>query len=751
MNKQSFAVTGMHCASCASVIGRTLKRLPGVHEAEASYATEKVQIQYDAATVTFDAMDQALMPLGYRLQDETEKWGHAAEKKDSSAAQEGFSAETIFIVPVAFFFFVLMLWDIAARVFLNVPNLPFSMELLNIVSLIVATLTLFWVGQPFLRAVVRSIRYRVANMDTLIGMGTLAAYVYSALLTLFPDFREWLRAPESTYFDATIVVIGFVTLGKYLEARSKKKTGEAIEKLIGLQAKTATLLRDGKEETVPIERVQIGDILIVKPGTKIPVDGIIVEGKTTIDESMVTGEPLPVERTVDENVIGGTMNRLGGFRMKATKIGKETFLSQIIRMVEEAQGSHAPIEKLVDRVSSIFVPVVMIIAVLSFGFWLLIGSQTLPLIDAFSFGLMAFVGVLVIACPCALGLATPTAVIVGVGRGAREGILIKDAATLEELGRVTTVVLDKTGTLTMGRPALSFIHDLAGVGNEKILQIAASLEQFSEHPIAMAIREAAQQQHVDLFTASNFVALEGRGVEAMLDGTLYRAGNLRAMKEQGIEVDETLITSRTENGGTPVFVSEGKNVLGFLVVADTLKQNASQAIQSLRELGMKPILLSGDDERTAQYIAKAVGITEVVAGVLPEGKRTFVRSLKERGERVAMVGDGINDAPALAEAQVGVAMATGTDIAMETAGITLLHGDLVKLVRAVRLSRATMRTIRQNLFWAFLYNVMGIPLAAGALYPFTGWLLSPVFAGLAMAFSSVSVVSNALRLKIVKI
>lgn len=751
MEKQSFAVTGMHCASCAAVIGRTLKKLPGVEEAEASYAAEKVRVRYDAATVSPETMNQVLVPLGYHLQSEGGKHSQVTEKKVGSTSESENTAETLFIVPLAVFFFALMLWDIVARTFLSVPNLPISMGLFNTFSLIVATIALFWVGRPFLAAVIRGIRYRVANMDTLIGIGTLSAYLYSALITLFPAVREWLRAPEFTYFDATIVVIGFVTLGKYLEARSKKKTGEAIEKLIGLQAKTALVLRDGKEVIIAIESVQIGDTLIVKPGTKIPVDGIIVEGKTTIDESMVTGEPLPVERTVGDSVIGSTMNRQGGFYMKATKIGEETFLSQIIHMVEEAQSSHAPIEKLVDRVSSVFVPTVIGIALLSFGLWLALGSRTLALIDAFSFGLMAFVGVLVIACPCALGLATPTAIIVGVGRGAREGILVKDAATLEELGTVTTVVFDKTGTLTTGQPTLSLVQDIAQIGTDTLLQITASLERYSEHPIAVALRDAAQEKQIELIEAKDFIALEGRGIEATLRGTTYRAGNLQAMKEQNITVDENLFVSHTENGGTPIFVSDGKTLLGFLVVADTLKVNASQAVASLKQLGMEPVLLSGDDERTARYIAHQVGITKVIAGALPEGKRQFIRTLKEEGKKVAMVGDGINDAPALAEATVGIAMATGTDVALETAGITLLHGDLSKLVRAIRLSRATMRTIRQNLFWAFLYNVLGIPLAAGLLYPLTGWLLSPVFAGLAMAFSSVSVVSNALRLKLVKL
>ena len=748
----------MHCASCASIIGRTLKKLSGVTQAEASFATEKVRIEFDAASQSVATFNAALDPLGYQLAPEpSQAAGVATVPTESLTAHhtesdtEAERMKTWFIVPVALFFFVLMLWDIAARWFFAVPNFPLSMEVFNVFSLGVATVTLFWVGQPFLKAVGRFVRYRVANMDTLIGIGTLTAYAYSALLTLFPTVREWLRAPEYTYFDATIIVIGFVVLGKYLEARSKRKTGEAIEKLLGLSAKTALLFRSGEEVSVPISEVQVEDILIVKPGAKIPVDGVIIEGLSSVDESMISGEPLPVDRTVGDTVVGGTLNRQGSFKFRATKIGEATLLAQIIHMVEDAQSSHAPIEKLVDKVSAVFVPTVLGIASLSLLLWLILGSRSLPMIDAFSFGLMAFVGVLVIACPCALGLATPTAIIVGVGRGARAGILVKDAATLEKLGTVTTVVLDKTGTLTTGHPTLTVIQDLSQRGEKELLQLAASLEQYSEHPIAAAVVTRAKEQKIDLLTAEHFSIIEGRGVHGTLKGQEYFVGNKTLLQERGITLESSLVETYTENGGTPVFVSDGRTLLGFLVVADSLKPEAKAAVHRLKELGIRPVLLTGDDQRTAHFIAREAGIEEVIAEVLPQAKRDKILSLKAAGETVAMVGDGINDAPALAEAHVGIAMATGTDIAMEAAGITLLHGDLSKLVRAVRLSRATMRTIRQNLFWAFLYNVIGIPLAAGLLYPFTGWLLSPVFAGLAMAFSSVSVVTNALRLKLVRL
>lgn len=744
----------MHCASCATIIGRTLGKLSGVAKAEASYATEKVKVEFDSAAQSLATLNTALTPLGYELAEAAPSVTSVAAATSPHHAESigrDDVAKTYFIVPVALVFFVLMLWDIAARWFFTLPNFPVSMEVFNMISLIVATPALFWVGQPFLAAVARFARHRVANMDTLIGIGTLTAYVYSALVTLFPAVRAWLRAPEFTYFDATIVVIGFVVLGKYLEARSKEKTGEAIKQLLNLQAKTALVLRNGVEREVPLAEVVVGDTVIVKPGTKIPVDGIILEGTTSIDESMITGEPLPVDRVAGDMVVGGTMNRQGSIRFRATKIGEETMLSQIIKMVEEAQGSRAPIEKLVDQVSAVFVPTVIVLALASLAVWVLVGTQTLTLTDAFSFGLMAFVGVLVIACPCALGLATPTAIIVGVGRGARAGILIKDATTLEKLGKVTTVALDKTGTLTTGRPTLSHTEDVSGLGETRLLQVAASLESSSEHPIATAIMQKAKEYSLELLPTTGFRMLEGRGVEATIGGTAYLLGNATLLRERGIDLSAANLEEHTENGGTPVLVSDGKQLLGFLVVADSLKPETPRAIQELKALGIRPVLLTGDDARTARYIAKAAGIDEVRAEVLPEAKRDAVRSLMQSNQLVAMVGDGINDAPALAEAHVGVAMSTGTDIAIEAAGITLLHGDLGKLVRAIRLSRATMRTIRQNLFWAFLYNVVGIPLAAGALYPWTGWLLSPAFAGLAMAFSSVSVVANALRLRWAKL
>lgn len=742
----------MHCASCASIIGRTLGKLPGVVRAEASFATEKARIEFDPKILNVATLNTALAPLGYAL---TEEHTLSTETQATSIPTTHHAAidtpdetsKTWFMVPVAGFFFALMLWDIAARWFFSPPNFPVSMEMFNVISLLVATVTLFWVGQPFLKAVIRFAEYRVANMDTLIGIGTLTAYLYSAILTLFPAVRAWLRAPEYTYFDATIVVIGFVVLGKYLEARSKAKTGEAIKKLLNLQAKTALVVRNGQEQEIPITEVVVGDILLVKPGAKIPVDGVVIEGTTSIDESMISGEPLPVDRSIGDLVVGGTMNRQGSIRFRATKIGEATMLAHIIRMVEEAQGSRAPIEKLVDKVSSVFVPTVLVVATLALALWVLIGTRTLPFTDAFALGLMAFVGVLVIACPCALGLATPTAIIVGVGRGAKEGILVKDATTLEQLGKVTTVVLDKTGTLTTGRPVLAHIHNRSQLGDEQFLQIAASLEQYSEHPIASAIVAYAKERSIKMLAVTNFQMLEGRGVEAQVDGALYILGNVTLMKERGVAIPEADLVTHTENGGTPVLMSDGHTCLGFLVIADTLKEGAAKAIRELKRLGITPVLLTGDDMRTARFIAQQAGIDEVIAQVLPAAKREKVRALMQAKETVAMVGDGINDAPALAEAQVGIAMSTGTDIAIEAAGITLLHGDLSKLVRAIRLSRRTMRTIRQNLFWAFLYNVIGIPLAAGALYPLTGWLLSPAFAGLAMAFSSVSVVLNALRIK----
>jgi Cu2+-exporting ATPase/Cu+-exporting ATPase len=540
-------------------------------------------------------------------------------------------------------------------------------------------------------------------------------------------------------------------LGKYLEARSKIKTGDAIEKLLNLQAKTALVIRDGKEIEISVNDVKHGDLIIVKPGAKIPVDGMITEGSSFVDESMVTGEPMPVQKKVGDSVVSGTINTSGSFTFKATKVGSETLLAQIIKMVEEAQGSKAPIQALADKISSIFVPIVLVIAFLTLGAWLTVGSQYLGFSQALSFGLVSFVGILVIACPCALGLATPTAIIVGVGKGAKEGILIKDAATLEKLHKVNTVVVDKTGTITKGKPTLVDIQNLSTLNDNDLVSIIASLEKKSEHPIAHAIVNYVQEKNISMSNISDFEGIQGKGLRGVINDTEYFVGNTKLVSDLGITFDKALLDEFTSQGKTPVILTTKEKVLGFVMVADEIKAESVEAIKNLHTLGVKVVMLTGDDEKAAKYIGSLVGIDDVIAHVLPQDKLEKIKELQSQGRVVAVAGDGVNDAPALAQADVGIAMGTGTDVAIESAGITLLGGDISKLVKAIKLSKITMRGIKQNLFWAFIYNVVGIPLAAGIFYPVFGWLLNPVFAGFAMAMSSVSVVSNSLRIKAKKL
>ena len=580
-------------------------------------------------------------------------------------------------------------------------------------------------------------------MDTLIGIGTLTAYVYSIIITLLPQVRIAMNLPEYTYFDVTIVVIGFVILGKYAEAKAKLQTGEAIEKLLGLQAKTALVSRDDTEVEIPLSEVVVGDIVIVKPGAKIPVDGEMISGRSSIDESMITGEPIPVDKNVGDTVIGATINKQGSFRFRATKIGSETVLAQIITMVENAQGSKAPIQALADRISSIFVPVVLGVASAALVTWLTVGSSALGFPVALSYGILSFVGVLVIACPCALGLATPTAIIVGVGKGAQYGILIRNAEALEKLSGVDTVVLDKTGTITKGKPEVTDIIVLDKNRDTKdILRIAASVENLSEHPLAEAIVKKAHEQEIEIGVAEHFAAMEGVGVTAVFEGK-----NISVNKPTKADTEKSDIRELQAQGKTVVIVNVDGKSIGLIALSDTLKNEAIDTIASLHAQGIKVAMLTGDNQLAAQYIADQAHIDTVIAEVLPQQKEEEIRKLQKAGAHVAMVGDGINDAPALVRADVGIAMGTGTDVAIESAGITLLGGDMSKLSKAIKLSKITMRGIKQNLFWAFVFNVVGIPLAAGAFYPLFGWLLNPVFAGLAMAFSSAAVVSNSLRIK----
>lgn len=733
MNTQTYTIKGMHCASCAKIISDAIVKVAGVESVDVNVANEKAYLK-TSAVVTLDALNTALIPFGYTFERQNDTHVHAQE---DLAHQK---TRVWFVFPAALLTFLLMLWSMAAGM-PGVPDVPFSMEYLNWMFFVVSTLVIVLAGKPFLMGVVRFLRHGVANMDTLIGIGTLTAYLYSAVVVLFPMVRTLLSLPEYVYFDVTIVVIGFVTLGKYLEARSKLKTGEAIEKLMNLQAKTALVIRDGKEVELPIEQVVLGDIIIVKPGGKIPVDGVITEGTTSIDESMVTGESVPVDKKTEDLVIGSTINKQGSIRFKATKVGSETMLAQIINMVERAQGSKAPIQALADRISGIFVPVVLGIAVLTLVVWLGVGTSTLGFSTAFSFGLLSFVGILVIACPCALGLATPTAIIVGVGKGAQYGMLIKDAESLEKLSNVNTVVFDKTGTITKGTPDVTDVMVFDTNYSERdVLQLAGSLESHSEHPLALAILSKVEKN--ELQNVQDFKALEGVGVQGMVDGK-----ELAVKKPSALHKEVSEVTKLQEQGKTVVVLMVAGEPVGLIAISDTLKEGAKEVIAALKKQNVQTVMLTGDNHKAAQFIASQVGIDTVIAEVLPNQKAEKIIELQKQGRKVAMAGDGINDAPALVQADVGIAMATGTDVAMESAGITLLGGDIHKIPQVIMLSRTTMRTVRQNLFWAFIYNVIGIPVAAGVLYPIWGILLNPIFAGLAMAFSSVSVVGNSLRLK----
>lgn len=746
-----YRIKGMHCASCASVIEQTLKKSGDVESAEANYGTETLKV---VSSKDHHELGKHIEPLGYSLHGSEDHSAHAGlrQSKDEKLAEiKEMKSKLMSAIPIAVLSILIMSWEILSK-YTPIPMMgPTIEEFFHHLLPILATFILFGIGRPYLFGVYRFLRYGKANMDSLVGIGTLAAFIYSFVVSAFEAPLQSYIDVSSTYYDVAIVVITFIAFGKYLEARSKLKTGDAIEKLLNLQAKTALVIRNGSEVEIPVGEVVHGDLLVIKPGGKIPVDGVITEGSSYVDESTVTGEAMPVEKNVGDNIVSGTINTSGSFTFKATKVGSETLLAHIIKMVEEAQGSRAPIQALADKISSVFVPIVIVLAFITLGLWLIIGAGPLGLSQALSFGLVSFVGILVIACPCALGLATPTAIIVGVGKGAREGILIKDAATLEMLHKVTTVVVDKTGTITRGKPELISLNNLSKRGDEDLIAILASLESKSEHPIAHAIVEHARTKNVTNSLLEGFEIIKGKGLKGTIGGVEYFAGNTALVSDLKLSLDHKVIEAEAIKGRTPVILAIRSEVLGIAMVADAIKPEAIQAVSDLHKLGIKVVMLTGDNKNTAEAIANEVGIDDVVAEVLPDQKQMRIKELQARGHVVAMAGDGVNDAPALAQADVGIAMGTGTDVAIETAGITLLHGDISKLVKAIRLSKITMRGIRQNLFWAFIYNIVGIPLASGVFYPVFGWLLSPVFAGFAMAMSSVSVVGNSLRIKAKKL
>jgi Cu2+-exporting ATPase/Cu+-exporting ATPase len=753
----------MHCASCSSIIKRKISKLEGVEACEINYATEKAKVTFDPKKASVETMNSEIQKLGYELKeslphemdhsmhdmkgmDHSEHLGLNESKDEKLQQLKDLKRNLTIIIPMMIISALVMTWEISSK-FSLLPKISETlMEFFHHLLPVFATYAMFVVGVPYLKGVVRFMKYGVANMDTLVGIGTLSAFLYSFIVTAFEANLTGIINTNDVYYDVTIIVIGFITFGKYLEIKSKIKTGQAIEKLLSLQAKTALVLRDGLEMEIPLEEVQIGETIIVKPGAKIPVDGTILEGTSSIDESMINGESIPVDKKIGDYVIGATINKQGYFKFKATKIGSDTMLAQIIKMVEEAQGSQAPIQGLADKISGIFVPIVLAIAVITLLAWIIIGSAIIGTSTAVAYGFICFVGILVIACPCALGLATPTAIIVGVGKGAENGILIKDAESLEKLRDVDTIVMDKTGTITNGKPVVTDTLVLDSSMNENdFLQIAASIENKSEHPLAQAIVDESKDLKIQLLPVEEFKAVEGVGVEAKLKGKHFI---IQKPVHSDINID---IENLQSEGKTVVLVKSDNKTVGIIAISDTIKENAAVSVESLHKLGIKVIMLTGDNRNTAEYIAKQVNIDSVIAEVLPQDKAKTIKDLQNENKKVAMVGDGINDAPALTQANVGIAMATGTDVAIDSADVILLHGDIKKIAQAIKLSKLTVRTIKQNLFWAFIYNIIGIPVAAGLLYPIAGILLNPVFAGLAMAGSSVSVVFNSLRLRGVKL
>ncbi len=729
-----------------------LSKQRGVTKANFNLATMKVSVEYLPNNADLKQIRAAIEDFGYKVREVS---GNAEEAEDSlehAHAEEYSELKRKFWIAAVLSLPVLVIAMSHGTIeFLNFAGV-------NWLQLILTIPVVFYCGAQFYRGAWAAFRHRAADMNTLIAVGTGTAFIYSVAATVFPSF--FMSATHGSmpgmndmpahlsvpvYFEAASVIIALILLGKMLEARAKGQTGAAIKKLVGLQAKTARVIRDGKEIEIETEEVVPGDIVMVRPGEKIPVDGILVEGSSAIDESMLTGESLPVEKKTGDEIFGATINKTGAFSFKATKVGKDTALQQIVKLVQDAQGSKPPIAKLADTISGIFTPIVISIAIATFVIWFVAASPEVR----FTMALVNFVSVLIIACPCALGLATPTAIMVGTGRGAENGILIKGGDSLETAHKLNTIVLDKTGTITKGEPELTDVVVSNDWSENEFLKIVASAEKQSEHPLAAAIVRGAESRNLAIEKVENFNALEGRGIEAKVSGKDLLLGNLRLMNERKVELNgaESTVEKLASEGKTPMFAAIDGKFAGIVAVADTIKPESKEAIHALQGLGLEVVMMTGDNKRTAEAVAKQVGITRVLAEVLPEGKSGEIKRLQAEKKLVGMVGDGINDAPALAQADVGIAIGTGTDVAIEASDITLIKGDLRGVVTAIALSKATIRSVKQNLFWAFIYNVIGIPIAAGLLYPLTGWLLSPIIASAAMSLSSVSVVANSLRLR----
>jgi Cu+-exporting ATPase len=749
-------LVGMHCASCAGRIEKALGSSTGVVSANVNFATSRATLQFDPQATDIESLSRVVRDLGYDViaSNSGEEYAGAEEMQTAEARvrqseyrqqQVRFIVALILTVPLA----VLAMAGHLVPAIEDLLNFPGRAWL----ELALTTPVLFWAGREFFIGAWAAARHRVADMNTLVSLGTLSAYLYSVVATVAPQWlsvgagngqhsAHGMASPVGVYYEVAAIIVTLILMGRLLEARARSKTGGAIRALMGLQPKMARVERNSVELDIPIAEVQVGDLVLVRPGEKVPVDGQVVEGASSLDESMLTGEPLAVQKKPGDTVIGATLNKTGSFKMRATRIGKDTVLQQIVRMVQEAQGSKAPIQRLADIIAGYFVPIVICIAIATFVLWF----DLAPPETRITMALLTFVSVLIIACPCALGLATPTAIMVGTGRGAQSGILIKGGEALETAHKITTVVLDKTGTVTRGVPSITDIlaHDM---DENSLLRLAASAESGSEHPLGEAIVRSAEERGLSRSPATEFNAVPGYGIEALVDGQRLLIGTVLLMRERGLDIDQAAAHRLADEGKTPVFMAIDGAFAGIIAVSDPVKEGSRRAIERLHALGLEVIMLTGDNKRTAEAIARQVGVDRVLAEVLPEGKNAEIKKLQAQGKIVAMVGDGINDAPALAQADVGIAMGSGTDVAMEAADITLVRGDLNGVVSSIALSRATIANIKQNLFFAFIYNIFGIPLAAGLLYPLTGWLLSPIIASLAMALSSVSVVTNALRLR----
>ncbi|MDY0407436.1 heavy metal translocating P-type ATPase [Virgibacillus soli] len=741
MEQKTFAITGMTCASCVQTIERATRKLDGVMESNVNLATEKMTVKYDPTIVSMSGITEAVSNAGYEAIEDTETSEVANEEQDKKqkkikAIWKRFWGSAVFTIPL----FYISMGHMAGLPLPEVINPAIHPKWFSLLQFIL-TLPVIIFGWKFFSVGFKTLFRGHPNMDSLVALGTGAAFVYSSGATV-AVWQGHASYAGNLYYESAAVILTLITLGKYLEARSMGKTSEAIEKLMGLAPKQAIVVRNGEEVEISVDDVVVGDVVIVKPGEKIPVDGVVVEGITSIDESMLTGESIPVEKNVGDHVIGASINKNGTIRYRATKVGRDTALSQIIKLVEDAQGSKAPIAKMADIISGYFVPIVIVIAIVSGLAWYFGGQTGL-------FALTITISVLVIACPCALGLATPTAIMVGTGKGAENGVLIKSGGALETTHKVQTIVFDKTGTITEGKPKVTDIITVNGVKEGELLQLTASAEKGSEHPLGEAIVRGAEERGLEFIKLENFDAIPGHGIEVTVDGKTLLAGNKKLMDDRNISLSKLASTSDSfaSQGKTPMYIAINNKIAGIIAVADTVKENSLKAIEKLHEMGIEVAMITGDNKGTAEAIAKQVGIDRVLSEVLPEDKANEVKKLQGEGKKVAMVGDGINDAPALAQADIGIAIGSGTDVAMESADIVLMRSDLMDVPTAVELSNSTIRNIKQNLFWAFAYNVLGIPFAMGVVYLLGGPLLNPMVAGAAMSLSSVSVLVNALRLK----